>query len=184
MMKQITQKELIDLIKEKQENAKNMFYETRDSEKDFGEAPLKKTRCLAEMDTYQDLICYLDSVEIVPERNDELDALQYAMKGLTYMPKEQIVTTIPKAKQEELNKVWEKKTLIMPYSEPKIEPLRDDRFREFEFQDIGTTTYDAMKISYISKDHKGISIDGHLLYSGYGYDYDELIVWWKYWKQI
>ena len=66
-MKQITQKDLIKLIEDKQENAMNMFYSTRDSEERFGEAPLKKARCLAEMDAYQDLICYIKSVQIVPE---------------------------------------------------------------------------------------------------------------------
>lgn len=224
-MKQITQKELIELIEEKQENAKNMFYETRDNEKDFGKAELKKARCLAEMDAYQDLICYLNSVEIVPEAKQEekkcecYDPIYKRCNGTrerdecycngdqnkcTHYPKKRIVTTIPKAKQEELGITQEdlrdmiEKTPITPYNEPKVEPLRneDDRIREFEIlladmlndKSKGSCTIDAKEIVLIGKPKKDIieiifssGTVIHLKKSKY--NYKELVEWWKYWKQ-
>lgn len=78
-MKQITQKELIELIKEKQENAKNS-YESASRDSGYRSLEESKTNLLiqvrnkAYINAYEDLICYLNSVEIV--------------------------TTIPKAKQD------------------------------------------------------------------------------------
>lgn len=69
-MKQITQKELIELIKDKQDNAINM-YEAAKKDKELWYLESIKRRFInqAYIDAYQDLICYLDSVEIVPERS-------------------------------------------------------------------------------------------------------------------
>ena len=69
-MKQITQKELIDLIKEKQENAENEYEAIRKGERwtPKGEQELGKERNKAFIDAYQDLICYLNGVEIVANK--------------------------------------------------------------------------------------------------------------------
>ncbi len=70
-MKQITQKELIKLIEEKQENAKNELEAIERKEtwtiKEGQNNILGKERNKAYIDAYQDLICYLNGVEIVPE---------------------------------------------------------------------------------------------------------------------
>ena len=70
-MKQITQKELIELIKEKQENAKNTYEAIRSEQtwtiRDGQINILGQERNKAYIDAYQNLICYLQSVEIVKE---------------------------------------------------------------------------------------------------------------------
>lgn len=168
-MKQITQKDLIKIIEEKQENAKNMFYETRNSEKDFGEAPLKKARCLAEMDTYQDLICYLNSVEIVPE--EKMPPHIKAIVGENYEN-----CFAPNLKVSDKGCV------------ENIEPLRNDRFREFE-DDMAKYLIDAKKITtiaYIAQHNNieiGIENNNTLVFDGSQRDYNEVCDWWKYWKQ-
>lgn len=70
-MIQITQKDLIKLIEEKKDNAKNRFFSITFTEKTFGEASLLKSNCLGKADAYEDLICYLKDVEIVSEHNNE-----------------------------------------------------------------------------------------------------------------
>lgn len=213
-MKQITQKELIDLIKEKQENAKNMFYETRDNEKDFGKAELKKARCLAEMNAYQDLICYLNSREIVPEKklleplcnkcSKTNETCPFHRIGSAYedcsnFEEEQIVTTIPKAKREELGltkedlKKWLEKAPITPYNEPKVEPQRNDRFREFVDGET-TLTIDAKAISSIKVNIIDLNVqineNGNYRYEKFFESedeakayYNDLLAWVKYWKR-
>ena len=73
-MKQITQKEFIKLLKEKQENAKNAYKALITKQtwtiKDGQNNILSQERNKAYIDAYQDLICYLDSVEIVPEKEE------------------------------------------------------------------------------------------------------------------
>ncbi len=74
-MIQITQKDLIELIKTKQENAKNE-YEINSI--DYGFRTLEESRARfirqqknkAYIEAYEDLICYLDGVEIVPEKKE------------------------------------------------------------------------------------------------------------------
>lgn len=67
-MKKITQKELIDLIKEKQDNAMKEYDAIRMGERWTPEEGqiLRKERNKAYIDAYQDLICYLNSIEIIP----------------------------------------------------------------------------------------------------------------------
>lgn len=206
-MKQITQKELIELIKEKQENAK-FTYES--ACKDYGYRPIEESRARlltkernkAYIDAYQDLICYINSVEIVPER---IEANKGQFVGGNY-PEEQIVTTIPKAKQEELGitqedlKKWLEKAPITPLNEPKVEPLRNDRFIEFEKKMSNCVTYkdmvDAKSIMFIRfvKNNKEYSVE---IWCAFGYItnktfieearaiayYNDLVAWWKYWKE-
>ena len=185
-MKQITQNELIELIKEKQNNATNMEESLRiraTSRDDLDTARI----CFGEARAYQDMICYLDCVEIVPE--------------------EKIVTTIPKAKLEELGITQEdlkkmiEKTPITPYIEPKVEPLRNDRFIEFERIDREGYSVkeivDAKSIVFIrfydnAKEVFVVEIWGN---GGYVNEktfteearakayYKELVEWWKYWKE-
>ena len=312
-MKQITQKEFIKLIEEKQENAKNAI-EALGREQTWtiqeGQSNLlKKERNKAYIDAYQDLICHLNGVEIVPEHNDEIDALQYAVKWLNeYKPKEnqnlvkvyfgkkvkvhtkkrivgsktpfeaegkigsdsgkfidiqedpgwhvfidkddiksieivpenklletlcnkcskteeacpfhrmgsayedcgafeeQIVTTIPKAKREELGitqddlKKMVEKTPITPYVEPTVEPLRNDRFRDFKKSNDCNDFYisiDAKDVKTITmtyeKKYKTISIyvDDYCVKSVVNKIdeqewlafYKDLIEWRNYWKQ-
>ena len=175
-MKQITQKELIDLIKEKQENAKNEYESAI-----YGYRPIETSRARiitqernkAYIDAYQDLICYLNSVEIVPEAK---------LKELGFT-------------QEELNEMI-KKTPITPYSEI----IRDDRFREFERTDkdgySSKELIDAKSVVFIrfydNKEHFEVEI-----WSNCGFVnekrfiektraiayYNNLLEWWKYWKE-
>lgn len=73
-MKQITQNELIELIKEKQKNAENNIEAIRREERRTIEdgqdeaTALRLERNIAYYNAYQDLICYLQSVEMVPEK--------------------------------------------------------------------------------------------------------------------
>lgn len=82
-MKQITQKDLINLIEEKQENAKNAFealQREQCKEMKIGQNHiLDKERNKAYIDCYQDLICYINSVEIVPEKKPLDNVLQKTM---------------------------------------------------------------------------------------------------------
>ena len=59
------------------------------------------------------------------------------------------------------------------------------RLREFDFQDIGQTFYDAKKISRISYEglYKGVTIDGHPLRNSSPEMYYDLIAWWRYWTE-
>ena len=66
-MIQITQKDLIELIKTKLENATNMEESLRIRATSRDDLDIAK-RCFGEARAYQDLICYLSVVEIVPER--------------------------------------------------------------------------------------------------------------------
>ena len=74
-MKQITQKELIKLIEEKQENA-TIEYELNSRDDGFRTLEESRARFVrqqknkAYIDAYQDLICYLNSVELVPEEQE------------------------------------------------------------------------------------------------------------------
>lgn len=346
-MKQITQKEFIKLIEEKQENAKNSLVALgREQTWTIKEGQiniLKKETYKAYIDAYQDLICYLNGVKIVPEEitqedtelleellgeqfaiwadsktqkkeneretrgkyidvlqkilrytncgvlsehNDELDAQQYAVQNLVYFgekvcvhTKKRIVgsrtpfTAIgkigsdsgeyigiqtedggraiidkkdieiieivpdnklleplcnkcsetkegcpfhrmgsayeecssfqsfsePEDKQEDLKEMLEK-TPITPYIEPKVEPLRNDRFREFEIKENGRTRkdiVDATSIMFIRfYDNNGErfvieiwSVCGYVSDKQFIEEprakayYNELVEWWKYWKQ-
>lgn len=69
-MKQITQQELIELIKEKQNNATIMEERLRIQATSKDDLDTAK-KCFGEARAYQDLLCYLESVEIV-EANKEL----------------------------------------------------------------------------------------------------------------
>ena len=185
-MKQITQKELIDLIKEKQENAQRELFSIQVN-KNLGEALLTKERNKAYIDAYQDLICYINSVKIVPEAT------------LITMSKEE-QEELGKHQQEYINKMLEK-SFITPYIEPKVEPLRNDRFREFEqIIEKGRTRkeiVDAKSISFIRfYNHCGERLVIEI-WSNCGYVdeetftdetnaiayYNDLVEWWKYWKQ-
>ena len=65
-MRQITQKDLIKLIEEKQENAKNAYKRTFNT-LESDETKENQVTNKAYIDCYQDLICYINSVKIVPE---------------------------------------------------------------------------------------------------------------------
>ena len=204
-MKQITQKQFIELIEEKQENAINAYQfvaqQLSTQEGMFAKA-LKEERNKAYIDAYQDLICYLNGVEIVPDR---IEANKGYFVGGNY-PEEKIVSTIPKTKQEELGitqddlKKMIKKTPITPYIEPKVEPLRDDRFREFERIDkevyLVKELIDAKSVVFIrfyDNNRERFVVE---IWSKSGYVngktfieearakayYDDLVEWWKYWK--
>lgn len=184
-MKQITQKDFIKVIEEKQENATKMEESLRIRATSRESLDIAK-KCLGEARAYQDMICYLDNVEIVPE--------------------ETIVTTIPKAKleglcitQEDLKKMLEKAP-ITPYFEPNIEPLRNDRFREFEeIKKDGCSVkelVDAKSIEFIrfydNKEHFEVQTwcnCGFIREETFAEEtnarayYNDLVEWWKYWKQ-
>ena len=139
-MKQITQSELIKLIKNMQDNS-----------------VLEE-----EQSAYQEIIDELNDVEIVPDPN---------------------------------------KIPITPYVEPKVEPLRNDRFRDFE--------KDNFYVSLDAKDAKTITMQYNRMYETIeicvddycvkqffkvkefeGLDkkqaldfYKDLIEWRNYWKQ-
>lgn len=66
-MIQITQKDLIELIKTKLENATNMEESLRIRATSRDDLDIAK-RCFGEARAYQDIISYLEAVEIVPER--------------------------------------------------------------------------------------------------------------------
>lgn len=80
-MKQITQKDLIKLIEEKRENARNAF--RRATEKSDRDSLLTNK---AYIDAYQDLICYLNGVEIVAE-NQNLEQVYSGKKVKVYTKK-------------------------------------------------------------------------------------------------
>ena len=91
--------------------------------------------------------------------------------------------------------------LITPYNEPKVEPLRNDRFREFEFLNYDettiTVTIDAKEVVGITrlqrdKDYN-VAIEGKSIryYAKLFREeseatsyYNDLVEWFKYWKQI
>ena len=78
-MRQITQKDLVKLIEEKQENAKNAYeaiIRKISCSIEEGQDILAKERNKAYIDCYQDLICYTNSVEIVPEKKPLDNVLQ------------------------------------------------------------------------------------------------------------
>ena len=176
-MKQITQTELIKLIEDKQQNAVNEI------QRAFAGMPNYKTKDTlatnkAYYDAYQDLICYIKSVVIVPDGT--------------------IVANIPEAEREDLKKLFERAP-ITPYIEPKVEPLRNDRFKEFETIEKGYSRkilIDATSVVFIRfydhKEHFEIEIWCNC---GYAEEirfieeprartyYEELVEWWKYWKQ-
>ena len=114
-MKQITQRELIEIIKEKKHEAELDRNREHDTPGDY---------CVlyGEIEAYQDLICYLNSVEIVPE--------------------EQIVTTIPKAKQEELGITQDElKKMIENTSKPQdidyLQTFKDLIKKYIDMLDVG-----------------------------------------------
>ena len=185
-MNQITQKDLINLIKDKQENAKNDY---RRVSNDTGFRTLEESRIRiirqerekAFIDAYQDLICYLDSVEIVPERIEANVGQFVGGEELHMSP-------------EDLKKLFERAP-ITPYIEPKVEPLRNDRFKEFEFFNGAKRTIDAKAVksiniqeSFKSKTQHQVYVDSILIAEGDVYEglvkiYNDLVAWWKYWKQ-
>lgn len=83
--------ELIDKIKEKEESAKIAYEQTFNMQPCY-ETKEKQVKNKAYMEAYADVMALIDSAKIVvyPEetgkapttRNDELDALQYAVEGL------------------------------------------------------------------------------------------------------
>jgi len=120
---------------------------------------------------------------------------------------EKIVTTIPKDKREELGITQEQlkemieKTPITPYNEPKVEPLIEKRFREFIDFGLGYTIgrkemVDAKSIQFI-RFFKGEETYVVEIWCGCGYItnetfteearatayYNDLVEWWKYWKE-
>ena len=282
-MKQITQKDLINLIEEKQENARIAYSQTFNM-KEGDEAREQAQTNKAYIDAYQDLICYLNGVEIVPEKNnlaqvysgkkvnvytkkmivgsltpfvstgkivkdsgsfieiqeengnaiidkDDIKSIEIVPENKLLEPlcnkcskteeacpfhrmgsayedcgafEEQIVTTIPKAKREELGitqddlKKMVEKTPITPYNEPKVEPLRNDRFRDFENGNF-YVSLDAKDVNIITMQVDDryktieISVNGYYVKRSGGiekYDkeeclafYKDLIEWRNYWKQ-
>lgn len=203
-MKQITQTELVELIKAKQENAKNCIESLGRKDSWSIQDGLEKTlsfeRNKAYIDAYQDLICYLNGKIIVPDG-----------------------AIIPEIKKEDLKKMLEK-TPITPYDEQKTcyncadyqkckeqniacngsggKPARNDRFREFINEETGKTIdekemVDAKSIQFIRfcKSEENCVVE---IWGGCGYItnkrfielpqaiayYNELLEWWKYWKQM
>ena len=65
-MKQITQKEFIKLIEDKQAFAQDAYKRTFQMQPCY-ETKVAEVTNKAYIDAYQDLICYLNGVEIVPE---------------------------------------------------------------------------------------------------------------------
>ena len=198
-MKQITQKELLETIEAKRKSAENAYMKAH-MEGRFDD--IRKN--IDYMEAYIDAYCYIASVEIVPER---IEANKGQFVGGNY-PEEEIVTTIPKAKQEELGitkddlkmfiptneaieelkKIDLDKKPITPYNEPKIELLNNDRIREYVDTKGNLHYIDAKEIYYI-RISEGyvflalgkadvISFEKNIL------DYKELVEWWKYWKQM
>lgn len=162
-MKQITQKELIELIEEKQKNAMNDYKNVSESigYRTLEESRMrliKKERNKAYIDAYQDLICYLNGVEIVPDLNKLLESAP-----------------------------------ITPYVEPKVEPLRNDRLREFEFANGAKRIIDAKAVKSISLEESystgfDVYVDTIIMKKNEPYTfckalYDDLVEWWKYWKE-
>ena len=182
-MKQITQKDLINLIEEKQENARIAYSQTFNM-KEGDEAREQAQTNKAYIDAYQDLICYLNGVKIVPDRKEEF---------------EQKVLIEPFL--EELKKIDPYKLPITPYNEPKVEPLRNDRFVEFERKNYNDSTskvtLDAKAVIAIDmtteKDDKYevivVSYCGNMAAKTFIEEprakayYNDLVEWWKYWKQ-
>ena len=172
-MKKITQTEFISLIKEKQENAINALKfvsQQLTTKEGMFEKALKEEKNKAYIDAYEDLICYLTCVVIVPEE----------------------------VKKEDLKKLFERAP-ITPYIEPKVERLRNDRFKEFETIEKGYSRkilIDATSVVFIRfydhKEHFEIEIWCNCGYAeeirfieearAIAY-YNELVEWWKYWKQ-
>ena len=223
-MKQITQNELIELIREKKENAMKEYEAIRMGERWTPEEGqiLGKERNKAYIDAYQDLICYLDSVEIVPEVKQEekkcecYDPVYKRCNGTrerdecycngyksecTHYPEKRTVATTPTTEAiEELRKIDLYKLPITPYVEPKVEPLRDDRFGEFERTDRDGYSVkemvDAKSIVFIrfyDNNKEKFVVE---MWSKCGFVnektfieearakayYNDLVAWWKYWK--
>lgn len=176
-MKQITQKDLINLIEEKQENARIAYSQTFNM-KEGDEAREQAQTNKAYIDAYRDLICYLNGVKIVPDRKEEF-----------------VQKVLIEPFEEELKKIDPYKLPITPYIEPKVEPLRNDRFRDFEREgySVSLDAKDVKSIAllydpkyrtqeiyvddYCVKRTKGIQENNDLAF------YNDLVEWWKYWKQ-
>lgn len=73
-MKQITQKDLINLIKDKQENAKNEYERALQMQPCY-EKKVQEITNEAYIKAYEDLICYIKSKVIVPEHIEENETL-------------------------------------------------------------------------------------------------------------
>ena len=179
-MKQITQTELINLIKERRENATKTEERLRIHAVSKDELDTAKI-CFGEASAYQDLLCYLDNVEIVPDKIEANKGQFVGGEELHMSP-------------EELKKLFERAP-ITPYIEPKVEPLRNDRFKEFEFFNGAKRTIDAKSVksiniqeSFKSKTQHQVYVDNILVAEGDVYEglvkiYNDLVAWWKYWKQ-
>lgn len=150
-MKQITQKELIDLIKEKQENAENEYEAIRIGARwtPKGEQELGKERNKAFIDAYQDLICYLQSVEIVENNEHPIAAEKHNIEA------EPSIFARIRAFYDEDSCI---------YIDPKeivgiIEYRTSRRIIIFTAND-----------TRFGFDKKGLNIE-------------EIVEWWRYWKQ-
>lgn len=193
-MKQITQKEVLKTIEAKRQSAENAYVRAH-KEGRFDDAKKNKDY----IDAYQDAYCYLASVEIVPD-NKLLDPLcnkcsktnescPFHRMGSAYEDCGAYEEIVP---EKDLNKMLEK-TPITPYVEPKVEPLRNDRFREFEFQNDAKRIIDAKSVKSIAilEAYNGgfdVYVDTYIMKKSDPYTfckalYDDLVEWWKYWKQ-
>ena len=152
-MKQITQKELIDLIKDKQENAKNEYEAIRTEQawtiKEGQNNILRQERNIAFIDAYQDLICYLQSVEIVENNEHPIAAEKHNIEA-----EPSIFARIRAFYDEDSCVYLDAKEII------SIITYKTSRY-------ITIFTIDGARFGF---DTKGLNID-------------EIIEWWSYWKQ-
>ena len=192
-MKQITQKELIDLIREKQENAINAYkfvaQQLSTQEEMFAKA-LKEERNKAYINAYEDLICYLDSVEIVPDR---IEANKGQFVGgnepTTLCDKCIMLDNCASAPYRKKNGLDTKSCEY--FNDSKIKETKPSVFARIRaFYDEDSCIYiDPKEIVGIIEYRTSRRIiiftanDTRFGFDKKGLNIEEIVEWWRYWKQ-
>ena len=194
--------ELIDKIKEKEDSAKKTYeglckWDCQTPEESQSKL-LGKARNKAYMDAYADVIALIDSAKIVvyPEETGKMPCESAPKQEESKTLLEPLCYKCIKTEEEcPFHRMGSAYGDCSGFKEQKVHEIRNDRFREFEFNyGIEKRTIDAKAIksiniqkSFKSNTQYQVYVDSILMAEGEYEElikiYNDLVAWWKYWKQ-